>query len=435
MRSLCSNLVVIIARKIDSQYLVETYIRCLAMKFAKSLARASFAAFLAGLLCACSGRQGSVEPPTGSKTPAPEEIALSPMAALGQKLFSDPSLSASGRMSCATCHVPAAGDAQNNILPSQLGGPNLDRQGLRTTPSIRYLAQNTAFFFDEKGTPTGGFFWDGRAQSLQQQAGGPFLDPAEMANPDKASVIAKLARTAYVADFLAVFGDDSLSDIEGAFDRLTLAIQLFEREEVSLNAYTSKYDAFLRGETALTRQEKRGLRLFNDAKKGNCFACHPSARGSDGAMPAFTDFTYDNLGVPRNPAQVRNADPDFYDLGLCDRATGDLKDRTDLCGAFKVPSLRNVTMRRAYFHNGHFTDLREVIRFYVERDIHPEKWYGRNPDGSVNKFDDLPAAYKANVNTEEVPYDRSPGDSPALNDEEIEDVLAFLRTLNDGWKR
>lgn len=404
------------------------------MKIARSV-RTSIAVVLVGLLCACNGGQGGASTASGPSTPALAETSLSPMAALGQKLFHDPSLSASGRMSCATCHVPAAGDAQNNTLPSQLGGPDLDRQGLRTTPSIRYLAQNTSFFFDEEGTPTGGFFWDGRAQSLQEQAGGPFLDAAEMANPDKASVIAKLATTAYLSDFLAVFGEDALSDIEGAFDRVTLAIQLFEREEASLNAFTSKYDAFLRGQASLTSQEKRGLQLFNDEKKGNCFACHPSARGSDGTMPAFTDFTYDNLGVPRNPAQMRNADPNFYDLGLCDRATGDLKNRTDLCGAFKVPSLRNVSLRKAYFHNGHFTDLREVIRFYVQRDTHPEKWYGRNPDGSVNKFDDLPEVYKANVNTDEGPYDRVPGDAPALNDDEIEDLLAFLLTLNDGWQR
>ena len=179
----------------------------------------------------------------------------------------------------------------------------------------------------------------------------------------------------------------------------------------------------------------RGLQLFNDEKKGNCFACHPSARETDGSMPAFTDFTYDNLGVPRNPAQMRNADPDFYDLGLCARASGDLKHRADLCGAFKVPSLRNVALRQAYFHNGYFTDLREVIQFYVQRDTHPEKWYGSHADGSLNKFDDLPPSYKANVNTEEGPYDRAPGDAPALNDDEIDAVLAFLRTLNDGWSR
>ena len=138
--------------------------------------------------------------------------------------------------------------------------------------------------------------------------------------------------------------------------------------------------------------------------------------------------------MPRNPAQTRNADPNFFDLGLCARATGDLKHRADLCGAFKVPSLRNVALRRAFFHNGHFTDLREVLRFCVQRDTHPEKWYSRNPDGSVNKFDDLPPIHKGNVNTEEVPYDRSPGDAPALTEDEIEDLLSFLHTLTDGWR-
>lgn len=404
------------------------------MEFIERVAAAGLGVLLVGLLSACNGGRDNGNTSADGRTFITAETELSPMAALGRKLFHDPSLSASGRMSCATCHAPEAGDAQNNKLPAQLGGPELDRQGLRTTPSIRYLAQNTAFFFDEEGEPTGGFFWDGRAQSLQQQAAGPFLDPAEMANPDKASVIAKLKRTPYTEDFLAVFGNDALDDVDGAFDRLTLAIQLFEREDASLNAFTSKYDAFLRKQATLTEQEMRGLQLFNDERKGNCFACHPSARGPDGTMPPFTDFTYDNLGVPRNPAQTRNADPDFFDLGLCARATGDLRDRPDLCGAFKVPSLRNVTLRQAFFHNGHFTDLREVLRFYVQRDTHPEKWYGRNPDGSINKFDDLPEIHKGNVNTDEGPYGRSPGDAPALGEDEIEDVLAFLRTLSDGYK-
>src|SRR5699024_3394581 len=107
----------------------------------------------------------------------------------------------------------------------------------------------------------------------------------------------------------------------------------------------------------------------------------------------------------------------------------------DLCGAFKVPSLRNVALRKAFFHNGRFSSLRDVVAFYVERDVYPEKWYPRLSDGSVDKFNDLPPALRANVNTTEGPYNRVPGQAPALNDREIDDVVAFLRTLSDGYAR
>ena len=135
--------------------------------------------------------------------------------------------------------------------------------------------------------------------------------------------------------------------------------------------------------------------------------------------------------MPRNPAIARNADATYFDLGLCERP--ELAARTDLCGAFKVPSLRNVARRQVLFHNGRFTSLKEALTFYVQRDTNPEKWYPLNADGSVRKFDDLPAAYAGNVNTTEAPYNRRPGDAPALADAEIDDVVAFLRTLSDGY--
>ncbi len=107
--------------------------------------------------------------------------------------------------------------------------------------------------------------------------------------------------------------------------------------------------------------------------------------------------------------------------------------RTDLCGAFKVPSLRNVAQRQVLFHNGRFTSLKEALTFYGQRDTNPEKWYPLDAAGSVRKFDDLPAAYRGNVNTTEAPYNRKPGDAPALTDAEIDDVVAFLRVLSDGY--
>lgn len=384
----------------------------------------------AGLALGCSagGRTRAQDPPDPG-------TALSPAAALGEQIFKDPSLSASGLQSCATCHDPAAVGAPANDLPVQPGGPAMNLQGVRQAPSIRYLARNTAFHFAPDGTPTGGFFWDGRADSLAEQAGGPFLNPLEMAMPSKAAVVARIQAAPYAAAFRKVYGDGIFGDPEGAYAAMTLALQRYQLEDASLNAYTSKYDAFLRGQATLTAEEARGLALFNNGQKGNCAACHPSALGPDGSLPLFTDFTYDVLGVPRNPAIAANADPAHFDLGLAARPKGDLAGRQDLYGAFKVPSLRNVALRRTFFHNGRYTSLKDALTFYVQRDTNPERFYPKAPDGTVLKFDDLPPQYHRNVNTTEVPYNRRPGDDPALTDAEIDDVIAFLKTLNDGYVR
>ena len=148
----------------------------------------------------------------------------------------------------------------------------------------------------------------------------------------------------------------------------------------------------------------------------------------------FTDFTYDNLGVPRNPAIPANLDPQYVDMGLCGPDRTDLADRQDLCGAFKVPTLRNVATRKVFFHNGHFKTLRDALRFYVRRDTNPEEFYPITADGIVQKFDDLPSALHSNVNTAEVPYDRKPGEVPHLNEAELDDLEAFLNTLTDGYQ-
>jgi cytochrome c peroxidase len=375
------------------------------------------------VLAACGGGSGE----------AAGDAALSAQARLGEQIFRDTSLSASGRQSCATCHSADAAHAAPNDLAVQPGGPLLDQPGRRATPSIRYLSTNRPFRFEADGTPTGGFFWDGRAASLEDQAGRPFLTANEMANASVADVVDKLSRAAYAEEFKQVFGADIFRRPDDAFARMTLALQQFQREDAAFTPFSSKYDAFLRGTASLSEQELRGLALFNRADKGNCAACHPSSRGSDGSLPLFTDFSYDNLGVPRNDALAHNADPAVFDLGLCARGGDDVAGRTDLCGAFKVPTLRNVATRRVFFHNGRFTSLKDTLTFYVQRDIHPEKFYPVGPDGVVRKFDDLPPQLHANVNTSEAPYNRRPGDVPALSDAEIDDVIAFLRTLTDGY--
>ncbi|MEO7325404.1 MAG: cytochrome c peroxidase [Dokdonella sp.] len=354
------------------------------------------------------------------------------MASLGRAIFLDPSLSASGQMSCATCHNPAHAHSQVNAEPVQSGGANLDVPGFRSVPSLRYMA-TSAFFFDKEGTPTAGFNRDGRASSLLEQAARPFLAAHEMANGDAAAVARKLSAATYAEDFRRLFGADVFDDAEGVFLRARFAIEAFERSAPELHPFDSKYDYFLRGKIRLSTPELRGLALFNRPDKGNCAGCHPSARGRDGSPPLFTDYTYDNLGLPRNAHIAANKDSAYFDLGLCGAERPDLVARPDLCGAFKVPTLRNVATRPVFFHNGLFTTLRDAVRFYVRRDTNASEFYPPDANGVIQKFNDLPPAMHRNVNTEEVPYDRHPGEAPHLNDAEIDDLISFIGTLTDGY--
>jgi cytochrome c peroxidase len=196
--------------------------------------------------------------------------------------------------------------------------------------------------------------------------------------------------------------------------------------------FDSKFDLFLARKLMLSPQELRGFLLFNSQAKGGCAGCHPSTP-SGGSPPVFTDYTYDNLGVPRNPEIPATADPAYFDLGLCGPDRTDLADRHDLCGQFKVPTLRNVATRKVIFHNGQFHDLRKALEFYVQRDTNPEKFYPLDADGVAQKFNDVPPLLARNVNVSEVPYNRHPGEAPALSDTEIDDVIAFLKTLTDGY--
>ncbi|MFC5474779.1 cytochrome-c peroxidase [Paraherbaspirillum soli] len=380
------------------------------------------------LLSACGGGGGGGSDGSTATSPAPGG-GISQVASLGKKIFSDQSLSASGQQSCASCHNPDNAHAQSNDLSVQLGGANLDVKGFRAVPSLRYLNLTPSFFFDKDGTPTGGFNHDGRVNTLAEQAQRPFLAPHEMANASKADVVAKLKQTPYAEEFRKVFGAAILDNADDAFNRVQLALQQYQLEDPEFHPYDSKYDQFLAGKVKLDDGELRGLALFNNPTKGNCVACHVSAKGANGSPPLFTDFTFDNLGVPRNPEIAATADPAYFDLGLCGPDRTDLSDRSDLCGKFKVPTLRNVATRKVFFHNGYFKTLRDAVTFYVRRDTNPEEWY---PAGQ--KFNDLPEAYRKNVNVTEVPYNRQPGMAPALSAAEVDDLVRFLGTLTDGYK-
>lgn len=422
-----------------------------------------------GLLTGCGdgdngGTRGGV---TGSAA------GLSAAARLGQKIFSDTALSASGQQSCATCHVKQyafsadpTGSGPDHGLPVALGGPAATLPGFRNTPSLSYLSYAASFSFDASGAPHGGFFRDGRATTLADQAAAPFLSAFEMANADAAAVITRLATRPYLADFTALYGTAVLSDPASALQRMAAALAAFESEDGDFHPFTSKFDYWQKNQAQLTAQELRGVALFNTPTKGNCAACHPSTSADGVTPPLFTDFSYDNLGVPRNdaiPANLAATAPpytpidgndavhSYYDLGICGpfRANNGT-NLFALCGQFKVPTLRNIALTAPYFHNGRFETLQDAIGFYVRRDTNPEQWYPTAADGTVTKFDDLPATYGGqfmvrqgvvgsdagyvgNVNTLEIPYNRHIGDTPALTADEINDLIAFLCALTDGY--
>lgn len=362
-----------------------------------------------------------------------DEAASSAIAALGERIFHDTSLSSSGKMACSTCHDPASAHAQTNDLAVQLGGPDLATPGFRAVPSLRYMNLNLPFFFANDGTPTGGFTHDGGAKDLVEQAHTPLLAAHEMDNVNAAGFTARLGRAAYAAAFRAVFGTDVFADPERALLAAEYALSEYQNTSREFRPFDSKFDLFLQRKIMLSAQELRGMVLFNRPDKGNCASCHTSTRQADGQPPVFTDYTYDNLGVPRNPDIPANADPAYFDMGLCGPFRTDLSARTDLCGQFKVPTLRNVATRHVFFHNGVFHDLKTAIEFYVQRDTNPSRWYPLDANGRVHKFDDIPALMTRNVNTTEAPYNRKPGQAPALSDAEIDDVVAFLKTLTDGY--
>jgi cytochrome c peroxidase len=360
------------------------------------------------------------------------------MTDLGRQLFSDPSLSVSGQMSCATCHDARFAYGPPNARSTQLGGPDLKSVGLRAAPALRYLQtlpQFTEHHFDDAVDesidqgPTGGHTWDGRANTKHDQARAPLTSPFEMANPDVDSVVARLGRGPLAARFKQVFGDDVFTDPLRGSTALLMCLEVFQQSPKEFYPYTSRYDAYLRRQGTLSASEQRGLALFDDQTKGNCATCHPSGIRHDG-FPNFTDFGYNAIAIPRNRTLPANADPAFHDLGLCGPVRTDLTKRPEYCGEFRVPTLRNVALRRAFFHNGAFHSLDDVLAFYVSRDSNPGKWYGKS-GGKVDRFDDLPAAYHKNVNTDP-PFGGKPGSKPALNKQEIADVIAFLNTLTDA---
>jgi cytochrome c peroxidase len=363
------------------------------------------------------------------------------MSALGRSLFFDPSLSASGQMACSSCHDPKLAFGPPDAAPVRMGGPGLSLAGVRAVPSLRYL-QNvppfTEHYYESDGNdsedqgPVGGHTWDGRAQSTHEQAGLPLLSPLEMANADAEQVVTRAEQGAQAQALRGAFGADLFKDRALAYKAVLKVLEVYQQDPAEFYPYSSKYDAWLRHQAELTPQEQRGLALFEDPARGNCAACHPS-RIKERGFPGFTDFGFVAIGVPRNAEIPANRDPAHYDLGLCGPERKDLASHGEYCGRFRVPSLRNVSSRKVFFHNGAFHSLEQVLRFYASRDTDPGRWYPRRADGSVEQFDDLPPQYRGNVNREP-PFGGKPGGKPALSEQDIRDLLVFLGTLSDGYE-
>jgi cytochrome c peroxidase len=356
--------------------------------------------------------------------------ALTAEQALGKSLFFDTSLSHAGNQACASCHSPSVAftDPDKSHATSKGSDPSLF--GNRNAPSAMYMAYSPTFYYDTaQGLYIGGQFDDGRAATLEDQAKGPFVNPVEMGNADRAEVIQRLQASPNAAAFQAVFGANAFSDVDTAYDNIANAIASYERTS-ELSPFTSKFDYYLDGKAKLTAQEAHGLELFNSPTGGNCSACHISDVAADGTHPLFTDFTYDNIGIPKNyasdflndPPQFNPAGQNFLDYGL-GAQVGD----PSLYGHFKVTTLRNIALTGPYGHNGYFQTLDQVVDFYATRDVKPTCV---DPTTSATQAEALGcwpmAEFFDTMNVDEL------GDLP-LNAQDKADIVAFLGTLSDGY--
>jgi cytochrome c peroxidase len=337
--------------------------------------------------------------------------------ALGQKVFFDTALSTPQGQSCGSCHNPASAYADPGKVTTPGANPSLSAN--RNVPSITYSAYTPDWYYNsDDETWVGGFFADGRSLTMEHQAIEPLFNPLEMGVKDSQELAIKLRHSSYANQFENVFDARVWQNPELIAYAVSKALVAFQKSQQFANRFSSKYDAFLRAEVQLSADEKRGLALFEDEQKGNCAACHPNQVGPQGQWPLFTDFSYDNLGVPTNPnlaflmlEKSHNPDgTDYADPGLA--SNPNIRDPKAQLGKFKVPSLRNVAITAPYMHNGFFDDLRESVEFYNNRD-NSDKW--STPEIAEN------------VNRDEL------GDLK-LTEQEIDDIVAFLHTLTDNWR-
>ncbi|HXJ19267.1 MAG TPA: cytochrome c peroxidase [Polyangia bacterium] len=368
-------------------------------------------------------RQPQVAPPATSD----RELRIS----VGRRIFFDKSLSEPPGTSCASCHDPAHAFAGNNGSTNGVAqGSRPGHFARRNTPSVLYLKFIKRFHYHwEEDAPLpdafGGFFWDGRVDSLAALVRQPLTNPDEMNAREDQVLAAKVGAAPYAGDLRHLFGTLTTSTLVSALGQSIEAFLLSDE----MSPFSSRYDDYIRRRATLTPIELRGMALFRDPEKGNCAFCHklnPTAATPSRSL--FSDFGYEALAVPRNHRIPANARADYNDLGLCER--NDPKSHTNdprLCASFRTPSLRNVAARHYLMHNGQFSSLRDAVAFYATRSTDPARWYGPNA-----KFDDVPTPYRQFINERIPPYDRHEGQQPRLNDDDIDAIVAFLRTLTDA---
>lgn len=338
--------------------------------------------------------------------------------ALGQVLFFDKNLSNNRTQACATCHNPDSGfvdNRDNGVKKMASMGDNNKSIGDREAPTASYAKFSPAFHFDEKKQKyIGGQFWDGRASTLEDQAGGPPLNPDEMGMLSKKDVVNRIKENElYVNSFKTLFGNDILEDEEKAYSALTQVIAAFERTD-EFSPFDSKYDRYLKGEYDLTPLEDLGKSIFFSNNNNSCASCHV-LKGEDEEGETFTNYEFHNIGTPANNQLRAKNGVNEIDKGLL--ANPNVKDEKQL-GKYKVPTLRNVAVTAPYMHNGVFSDLKTVIEFYdkynnKERTINPE----------TGKVWDEPEV-KDTISTKELK-------AKELSDRKVEAIVAFLKLLTD----
>jgi cytochrome c peroxidase len=390
------------------------------MTFSGNAARAVGITLLLAMVTACADKQPAA-PAVAMRAAAAEPGML---ARLGELAYHDRLLSSSGRMSCATCHDPAFFHGPPNADPVQVGGTLMTEFGFRASPSLRYLERQPAF---DAHALHGGLMADGRAGKMEAQVQLPLFSVVEFELGDARELARRLRLTVWAPDFFAHFGESR--DAALITSQLAEAVAAFIREDPRFHPYDSKFDHVAAGRDTFSGAERRGLAVFRDPARGNCAGCHPDV-AADGLPPLFTDFGYAAQGAPRNMKIPANADPAYFDLGLCGPHREDLTQRAAVCGMFRTPGLRNAAARPSFFHNGVFHSLAEVVDFYNTRDSHPERWYPQ-VDGIVQVFNDLPPALRANV-VQSAPFGSRERNRPSMNPRETADLVCFLETLTDG---
>lgn len=403
--------------------------------------------FLVLLGCACA---------VAAAASADAASTEDPLIPLGRALFFDISLSTPAGQSCSSCHDPQVGfsDPERDLPVSR--GVLEDRVGSRNAQSVAYAAFSPPLHYDptpqpgtHQGMYVGGFFWDGRAKTLEEQAKEPFLNPLEMHNPDKAAVVASVRRAVYASGLDVACGAGALAGVEAAFDCVAKALAAYLRSP-ALSPFTAKFDLWRAGRTTLTPAEARGYELFTG--KAKCKNCHATEPGPEGRI-LFTNFGHHNTGVPRNPdlpfyrlpASLNPVGEKHVDRGLGDalrKAGAAEADAVREDGKFKVPSLRNVAVTPPYMHNGVFKTLREVVVFNNTRDVAG----GPPPEVPQNVHRHMgapgasrPAAGHGTQGQMAVAH-QHPASAEGtfgrlgLTDQEVDDLVAFLMTLTDGYQ-